>query len=590
MHPHLAENPDFVARFVGEARAAARLSHPHVVAVHDQGTDGSDVFLVMELVIGTTLRDVLRARGRLSPAEALDVLEPMLDALGAAHRAGLVHRDVKPENVLITPDGRVKVADFGLARATSTVTNATQGVLIGTVAYLSPEQVEHGRADVRSDVYGAGVVLYEMLTGEPPFTGDNPLAVAYRHVHEDVPAPSLQVPGTPAALDALVAGATARDPEHRYRDADGFLSAARATRSRMGLPLVGAAPFVEQAPVYHDTLIVASPLIQPTASPHDTGVLDRTPALSGGATPPTEPAPFGPPRKRRGRGLLILIALLAVIAGTGYAAWAFGTTPQATVPGVIGQTRAAAEADLASAGFGTSFTPAVFSETVKAGRVVRTSPAPGTQADQDSTVAITLSKGAERYAVPDVVGRTSSDARKALNDSQLTLGDTPGAFSNTLAKGLVISTNPKAGTKLKKDSLVNLTISKGPKPIAVPKVTGKQVAQAKSQLAAIGLTATSTEAFSSRVAKGVVISQSPSGGTLPPRGQVALVVSKGPAPVPVPNVVNLKLAQARQALQAAGFVVVVRNDIPGGPGIVLQQSPGAGASRAKGSTVSLDVF
>jgi beta-lactam-binding protein with PASTA domain len=341
---------------------------------------------------------------------------------------------------------------------------------------------------------------------------------------------------------------------------------------------------------------VASPLNPPAAADaaagvsRDTGVLDRGHAAGGASAPPADPTPYGPPRKRRGRGLLILAALLAIIAGSGYTAWSFGTTPQATVPGVIGQTRAAAESELASAGFGTSFAPAVFSETVKAGRVVRTSPAPGTQADKDSTVAITLSKGPERYAVPDVVGRTSSDARKALNDNQLTLGDTPGAFSNTVAKGLVIATNPKAGTKLKKDSLVDLTISKGPKPIAVPKVTGKTLAQAKSQLAAVGLTAASTETFSSTVAKGVVISQSPASGTLPPRGQVALVVSKGPAPVPVPNVVNLKLAQARKVLQAAGFVVVVRNDIPGGPGIVLQQSPGAGALRAKGTTVSLDVF
>jgi serine/threonine-protein kinase len=288
--------------------------------------------------------------------------------------------------------------------------------------------------------------------------------------------------------------------------------------------------------------------------------------------------------------VLILVTLLALVAGAGYAAWAVGTTPQATVPGVIGQPRAVAESQLTQAGFVVSFAPAVFSETVKAGLVVRTSPEPGTDADKGSAVGVTLSKGPERYAVPDVIGRTSTDARKALADNQLTVGDAPSAYSNTVAKGLVISTNPKAGTKLKKGALVDLKISKGPQPIAVPKVTGKSLAQAKSQLASLGLTATSTEKYSNSVARGIVMSQAPTGGTLPPRGLVRLVVSKGPAPIPVPNVVNLKLAQARTALQAAGFTVIVRNDIPGGPGIVLQQSPSAGTLRAKGSAVSLDVF
>jgi serine/threonine-protein kinase len=595
MHPHLAENPDFVSRFVGEARAAARLSHPNVVAVHDQGTDGDDVFLVMELVDGSTLRDLLNARGRLTPAEALDVLEPVLAALGAAHRAGLVHRDVKPENVLITPEGQVTVADFGLARATSTVTNATQGVLIGTVAYLSPEQVERGVADVRSDVYGAGVLLFEMLTGRPPFEGESPIAVAYRHVHENVPAPSTVVPSLPTGLDALVAGATARDPELRYRDGDGFLSAVRATRDRLGLEPVSGAPFAPAPPTNHDTLIVSSDL---TADPgpgaaRATGVLD-VPVVQPDDNPTDRSllplGGAGRTRRRRWRGPVALLAVLALVIGVGYGAWALGTTPSTVVPGVLGKTESQANALLAEAGLFANTGSAVFSETVKAGRVVRVTPEPGSQIDRESTVTLTLSKGPERYAVPNVVGQTASDARKAITGTKLEVGDTKEAFSSSVAKGVVISTDPKAGAKLKKETPVDLVVSKGPEPIPVPSVKGQTVTAAQSALSARGLTFAVTEKFSETVAKGRVISQSPASGTLPPRGKVTLTVSKGPAPVPVPNVVNDSVAEATRTLERAGFKVSIRTNVPGGPNVVLQQSPGAGSEQPKGSTISLDVF
>src|SRR3954452_13211692 len=236
MHSALAEDPEFVARFNREARAAARLSHPDAVSVYDQGTDGGHVFLVMEYVAGSPLRQVLRERGRLSPAEAVAVMDHVLAALGAAHTAGLVHRDVKPENVLVTPDGRVKVADFGLARAAAgaTVTAAT-GPLIGTAAYLAPEQVRDGTSDARSDVYAAGVMLFELLTGRQPFSGDSAVSVAYRHVNEDVPEPSSVVAGIPGELDALVMAATARDPFDRPSDARALHASLMSVRDRLGL-------------------------------------------------------------------------------------------------------------------------------------------------------------------------------------------------------------------------------------------------------------------------------------------------------------------------------------------------------------------
>ena len=221
MHPGLGDDGEFAARFVREARAAARLSHPNVVAVFDQGDEHGTVFLAMEYVPGHTLRDVIRKESPMAPAKALALLDPVLNALGAAHKAGLIHRDIKPENVLIADDGRVKVADFGLAKAINSETQhtATGGVLIGTVSYLAPELVVDGNADARADVYAAGVVLYELLTGRKPHEGDSPIAVAYKHVHEDIPPPSAVVPGLPAYVDALVARATARDRSHRPADA-----------------------------------------------------------------------------------------------------------------------------------------------------------------------------------------------------------------------------------------------------------------------------------------------------------------------------------------------------------------------------------
>src|SRR3954454_19981193 len=254
MHPALAEDPEFVARFNREARAAARLSHPDAVSVYDQGTDGGHVFLVMEYVAGSTLRQVLRERGRLSPAEAVAVMDHVLAALGAAHAAGLVHRDVKPENVLVTPDGRVKVADFGLARAIAgTTLTGDDGALLGTAAYVAPEQVRDGVAGARSDVYSACIMFFELLTGSVPFTGDAPVNVAYRHMNEDVPAPSSRASGIPVELDALVRSATAREPAERPADGRALLAQLDQVRTRLGLH--GAVP----APPGDNTVTVPRP-------------------------------------------------------------------------------------------------------------------------------------------------------------------------------------------------------------------------------------------------------------------------------------------------------------------------------------------
>jgi serine/threonine-protein kinase len=593
MHTGMASDPLFVESFVREARSAAALSHPNIVAVHDQGTDSGEIYLVMEFVTGSTLRDLLRARGRLSVNEALDVLEPVLDALSAAHAAGLAHRDVKPENILITSDGRIKVADFGLARAVSGATQATRGVVIGTVAYLAPEQVQGGSGNERSDVYSAGVLLFEMLTGKPPYDGDTPAIVAVRHVNEDVPAPSQLIPGSPAAMDALVAGATNRDPSVRYSDAQGFLAAVRATRQRLGLPAIAAIGGFIAEPTFHDTLIVstdspvtsspATPSPSPAAEPSDperfkTGVLSN-------------PVPTEPDVRRKSRkGLVAFLLVIALAVAAGAGAWALGRTPQVVVPKVVGLTELQAKAALATVAFKAEFTDDSFSETVAAGKVISSDPVAGAQADEKSSVTLTVSKGPERYTIPNLAKRTVTDAEAAITGSNLTVGRTTQAYNSTVGKGLVVSTSPKAGSSVKRDTVVNLTVSKGPEILKVPNVTGQTSSAAQSAVSKAGFKSAVALQFSESVAKGVVISQSPSSGSAARDSTIKLAVSSGPPLVAVPNIVSKTLSQATSILSAAGFKISVRTNIPGGGNIVVQQVPGAGSSRPKGSTIVVDVF
>ncbi len=351
MHADLAQDEEFLRRFIREARSAARLSHPGVVAVYDQGQDEGSWFLVMEYVPGRTLRDLINERGRLTPREALTLLDPVLDALAAAHWTGIIHRDIKPENVLLADDGRVKVADFGLARAVTTATtNHDSKVLLGTVAYLAPEQVERGVADARSDVYAVGILLFEMLTGRKPFAGETPIQVAYQHVHSDVPAPSTFVPGLAPALDALVRSAAARDADARPADAGDLLVEARRTRASLtpdeldGVPSAGE-PTV-MVPTAGSFVVPGGPPSPPAASSvavlsAPTGVLDLT-------QPP--PRPAAPHKSHRGRTAAVVILALALLLGA--AGWYVGAGPgsKVPVPDVVAKTTAAATQILQSKG------------------------------------------------------------------------------------------------------------------------------------------------------------------------------------------------------------------------------------------------
>ena len=576
MHPGLADDADFVSRFVREAKSAARLTDPHVVAVYDQGEDDGLVYLVMEFVPGRTVRDVLRQYGRLSAEQALTIIDPVLQALEAAHRAGFVHRDVKPENVLLTDDGRVKVADFGLARAISAATStaATQGLLIGTVAYLSPEQVERGIADARSDVYGAGILLYEMVTGSVPYAGETPLAVAYQHVNAEVPVPSSIRGDVPAQIDALVGTATQRDPDNRFPDAVSFLEAVRRARASLPAPR----PFGDQdAPAQSQTLVV--PLV--------------TDPLNPGAVPPSAagtPA-LRPPTRRRSKAPLVLLIVLALGAALAAGAWFLGAAKSVQVPTLVNLTPAQAQSKLTPLSLKLDATQTDFSETVKAGTIIRTDPSAGADSREGSTVTAIVSKGPERFTVPQVAGMTVDDATAALSDDSLVVGTTTQAYNASIPTGAVVTSNPAPGTKLKRGQAVNLVVSKGPAPVPVPKVVGKSQAQATSALTNAGLKVTSSQDWSKTISAGNVISSDPAAGVVVPKGgTVTIVVSKGPPPVLVPDVYKMAEADAKSALESAGFVVKIIYPIGITPfGRVVAQSPAAGKSLPWGSTIEIQV-
>ncbi|MCY7363735.1 MAG: Stk1 family PASTA domain-containing Ser/Thr kinase [Frankiaceae bacterium] len=575
MRPALAEDPDFVDRFAREARAAARLSSPEVVAVHDQGTDAATgtAYLVMEHVAGITLRDVVRDAAPLTPARALDLLEPVLRALAAAHGAGLVHRDVKPENVLLGDDGQVKVADFGLARAIeSSNLTATTGLLIGTVAYLAPEQVEHGRADTRTDVYAAGILLFELLTGVPPYFSDSPLSVAYRHVNEDVPPPSPLVEGIPVVLDDLVLAATRRDPAARPVDAGAFLAELRAVRSGLG-PATG--PVVRR--VDHPTLVVSrEELAAHTAS---------TPA----STPADAPAAAKPKRAGRVSPLVLWSLVAALLMTVGVAGgWYLTSGRFTTAPTATGLAEAAAVEQLLAAGFEVTVDPdPQFSETVAAGLVLSQDPGPGERVRRGGEITLVLSQGPDRRAVPEVAGQQQQEAVDALEGVGLEAGEITQAFSDQPV-GTVLSSDPAAGEQLREGTPVALVVSKGVELLDVPDVVGAPQADAEAALDAAGFTAEVTEVFSESVARGTVVAQDPADGQAPRGSAVALQVSKGPELITVPDVTGQRRAQAEAALTALGLKTRVFA-IPG-PGTVRSTDPGAGATVRKGATITVYVF
>ncbi|AIV36956.1 Stk1 family PASTA domain-containing Ser/Thr kinase [Streptomyces sp. MPA0124] len=598
MHPTLATDATFVERFIREAKSVARLDHPNVVQVFDQGAEGAYVYLAMEYIAGCTLRDVLRERGALRPRAALDILEPVLAALGAAHRAGFVHRDMKPENVLIGDDGRVKVADFGLVRAVNTVTSTT-GAVLGTVSYLAPEQIEHGTADPRVDVYACGVVLYEMLTGAKPHDGDSPAAVLYKHLHEDVPPPSAAVPEMAFELDELVAAATARNPEIRPHDAVALLARTREARAALSADQLDAVP-PQALAAEHDnaedrTSVIPRALTMPRPLPvnEDEGDgasgadgVDRTSRLSA---PPPAPPRARLPRPRRGP-LAVVVAVLLVL-GVGTGVWYINSGQFTKVPPLLSKTEAQARDRLDEAGLDVGKVKHAYSDTVERGKVISTDPGVGDRIRKNDSVSLTVSDGPDTVKLPDVSGYRLDRARKLLEDDGLEPGMVTEAFSGEVAKGFVISSKPRPGTTVRAGSAVALVVSKG-SPIDVPDVTGDDLEDAKAELAEAGLKVkVADERVNSEYDSGQVARQTPDAGGRAAEGDtVTLTLSKGPRMIEVPDVVGDSVDDAKRELQDAGFDVDEDRGLLGLFGdTVEKQSVDGGDTAPEGSTIKITI-
>jgi serine/threonine-protein kinase len=595
MHPGLAADAHFVDRFIREAKSVARLAHPNVVQVFDQGADRSYVYLAMEYVAGCTLRDVLRERGALQPRAALDILEPVLAALGAAHRAGFVHRDMKPENVLIGDDGRVKVADFGLVRSVDTVTSTT-GSVLGTVSYLAPEQIEGTTADPRVDVYACGVVLYEMLTGQKPHDGDSAAIVLYKHLHEDVPPPSALVPGLAYELDELVATATARTPDLRPYDAVALFGLVREARSRLSAEQLDAVPPQALTSEYPNaenrTSVIPRSLTVPRPLPVNE---DDEPGDPFNRTSRFESGPPMPPRRREARrprrGLLAIVAALLLIVGVGAGVWYINSGQFTKVPPLLAKTETQARERLKDAGLDVKSVKHAYSDTVKRGTVISTDPVAGARIRDNDSVALTVSDGPETVKVPDLEGYALGKAQALLKTDGLAAGMVTREFSDDVPKGFVISTDPAAGTKRHAGSAIALTVSKG-SAIDVPDVTGEDLDEAKSDLQDAGLKVTvSATEITSEYDAGQVAQQTPAGDSQAAEGDtVTLTVSKGPEMVEVPSVVGASVDAATKLLEQSGFKVKEDRGILGLFGdTVKSQSVDAGEQAAKGSTITITI-
>jgi beta-lactam-binding protein with PASTA domain/serine/threonine protein kinase len=601
MHQQYAADRSWAQRFQREALAAAKLHHQNVVGVYDQGVDQrgdeAHAFLVMELVDGGTLRDLLDERGSLPPALAVAIAEKVLAALAAAHKAGLIHRDIKPENVLIghgagprdDPDaGSVKVADFGLVRAIASAGTTSSSVILGTVAYLSPEQVETGLATERSDVYSTGLLMYEMLTGKPAFSGDTALSVAYQHVNADVPSARAINPDVPVALDELVVRATRRDPEMRPADAAAFLAELRQVRVDAGLPqvTVPAVPPPDGGGPSPETTV---PAMSPVLDDGPTGRSTRPQeSVLHGARPPVEPEP-----EPRGNGLRIAFwaAVTLLVGGLlAVGVWIFVEAGAVKVPKLAGMTQARAEKVLQTAELESKIVVQRHN-SVDAGRVISSDPPAGSDLRQGDTVTVLISAG--KPSVPDIAEGTSrAEAEAAIKRVQLKPAHESSAdeYHETIAKGAVISTDPAAGTELDIGEKVQLILSKGPPPTPVPDVKGLSKEDAFKTLESAGFKPYEAgQEFAKDIEAGKVVRTDPAVGETPEgsKPRVGVYISNA---VTVPRLFGSTLEEAQQVLADLGLQAKVTQpgSLPGSR--VWTQSPGEGEKVEPNSTVELELF
>ncbi|MGF2947694.1 Stk1 family PASTA domain-containing Ser/Thr kinase [Microbacterium alcoholitolerans] len=590
MHAHLSDDSAFQSRFIQEARAAARLADPHVVNVFDQGQDGELAYLVMEYLPGITLRELMREQKRLTIAQTVTIMDAILSGLAAAHGAGIVHRDVKPENVLLAEDGRIKIGDFGLARAT-TANTATGAQLLGTIAYLAPELVTRGTADARSDIYALGIMLYEMLVGEQPYKGEQPMQIAFQHATEQVPRPSVRNPGVPEQLDELVLWATEKSPDERPLDARAMLDRLREIERELGVtPVVTATTAATEE---HDSGAVTKilPGAALTAQP--------TENVAAGADNATRLRRRTSRRRARGTLLLSLVLLLAVIAGG--VGWWFGSGPGSliTVPAVAGMTYEEAAAAITAEGLVPKAGERA-SVDVDKGDVIESAPGEGEKVEQDSTVTLVVSTGPAQHTLPHLGGKTEQEVRDLLASNGVNVENDTQSYFADLDRDLVLNVRitPRGsdesypcgtGCEVFEDDTALIQMSLGP----VPVVTGKPLDEATKALTDVGLQVADhkPEEWSDSVAKGSVISQTAEregGGSWRPGDTVTLTVSKGPQLFKVPEVAGLTRDEAVSTLEEAGFTVDFApfwGGVPNGLTKAQGTDPEAGAMRTKGTEI-----
>ncbi|MCU1582289.1 MAG: eukaryotic-like serine/threonine-protein kinase [Microbacteriaceae bacterium] len=593
MHGHLADDSEYKARFIQEARSAARLAHPNVVNVYDQGQDDDTAYLVMEYLPGITLRDLLQEHRILTTTQSMDIMEAILSGLAAAHKNGIVHRDLKPENVLLADDGRIKIGDFGLARA-ATANTATGNALLGTIAYLSPELVMRGVADTRSDIYAVGIMLYEMLAGEQPFKGEQAFQIAQQHANDTVPTPSSKNPRVPAELDELVLWATARDPDQRPRDARMMLdqlldtqaslqsddpsTAATAVQRTMVFPSVGSSV---GAASDAETQIIAPRSRQRTGPV----LTDSVNALA------TKTA------RRRSRGFWLFGLVLVLAALAGGTGWYFGAGPGSLV--TIRDVSAMTEADARTALKAQDLTVAAttttaYSTSVAQGKVVGTTPKTGTQVEHRGQVTLVISNGPQPLPVPKLVGLSEDQAKQAIGTGHFAYKASSTQFDPKVAQGVVLAAVGADGSPLAEGQSygeqqpISLVVSLGP----IPSVAGQSISEAQSTLQAKGITGIAGASEpSATIAKGLVIrAQAQDNKPVNTGGTVDLILSSGKPQVSVPDVVGLTWDKAKPILVAAGFTLSYDNKVDAFStlSVVTKVSPGSGTTVDQGSTLKIN--
>ena len=587
MHPHLAQDEAFVNRFIREAKAAAALTHPNAVSVQDQGwnTNGVPaVFIVMEMVEGSTLREYLDESGKFGVAQTLQYLTAILGALAAAHKLGIIHRDIKPENILISNDGRIKIADFGLAHGAligSTLT-AESSVVLGSVSYLSPEQVQRGISDARSDVYSTGILAYELLVGEKPFSGDSPIQIAYMHVNNRVPRVSQSRSDIPKELDDLIYAATSSNPDERPRDAGVFLSGIQDIARSID-------PKRNQLSLELD---IPMQKISEKSSKMKKKKLKPEPVSEITEEKPKREMTAGTKRRtsKRVRRNRIIAATLAVALGIGSWYALIGPGSRIVVPSVVGASIEEANAALAPLGLTSEVIERRFDEDIASGKILESDPSGGDKVDAGGRVNLVVSKGQERYVIPVLTGLTPSAALKVLTSQPLKSAGISEEFNTTIPKGLVISSNPPNGQKVKRDTPVSILVSKGIEEIALTTYVGQSADQAQNELTEAGFNVESSFAYSESVAAGAVVSQTPAGVVSAPKGStITLVISKGSKFVFIPNVYSIETNKAMATLKDLGLKVKVRSIGKKTVKYVTNVSPKIGTKVLRGTVVTITV-